>query len=111
MLTVDITTLLAEVPTDVYAIEYDLEYGTLKTFGATDVAYYPTTGRGEATLESGNTGGCYTEPQDISDVQIWTSEHGVFAVFADEASMRDGGRQLAAHWGDQLPVGIHRRLA
>jgi hypothetical protein len=48
-----------------------------------------------------------SQPQTIGGVQLWNADEHYLAIFADEAAMRDGGRQLARAWGDQLPVGIH----
>jgi hypothetical protein len=109
MLTTDISTLQAGVPSRRWLLEFDREYGHVQVFGQGDVCY-SRSGRGESFLESRETGGCYTEPQTIADVQLWNAEEHFLAVFPDEASMRAGGRQLAREWGGRLPAGIHRVL-
>jgi len=106
MLTMDATTLANGGR--VWAIEFDTEYGHVQTFGEAEVHYYlPRRGNG-ATLESGATGGCYSEPQVLGDVEIWNAEEHYLAVFSDQAAMLAGGAQLAAAWGNDLPIGIYR---
>jgi hypothetical protein len=111
MITMDVTALPAADANRVWALEFDSEHGHVQAFGESEVYYYlPRCGAGP-TLESGVTGGCYSEPQIIGDVQIWNAEEHFLAIFPDESSMRAGGRQLAAAWGDELPVGVHRVIA
>jgi hypothetical protein len=109
MLTADIGTLAAGAASRLYVLEFDVEYGRVQAFGEGEV-YCSCNGRGEPYLESGQTGGCYSQPQTIGGVQLWNAEEHYLAVFADEAAMRAGGRQLTQAWGDQLPVCIHRVL-
>ncbi|HEY3958650.1 MAG TPA: hypothetical protein VGM53_35250 [Streptosporangiaceae bacterium] len=106
----DPTALPAGTPSQAHIIEFDLEHGHVQNFGQAGVAVYRS-GRGELQVESGVTGGCYADPQIIADVQLWNAEEHYLAVFPDSTSMRSGGRQLAAAWGDSLPVAIHRVLA
>ena len=109
MLTVDISSLTPGAPSRLFMLEFDTEYGRVQAFGQGDVCY-SRSGRGDPYLESGETGGCYTDPQTIADVELWNAEEHFLAVFPDEASMRAGGHQLAGAWGDRLPAGIHRVL-
>jgi hypothetical protein len=111
MLTVDISTLKADELNRVHMLEFDMEHGHVQVFGEGGVYLYPPRRGTGPTLESGATGGCYSKPQMIADVQLWNAEEHFLAIFPDEASMRVGGRQLAREWGDELPVGIHRIVA
>ena len=112
MLTMDVTALAAGSPARVWMLEVDMEYGHVQAFGQGEVYYHPPRRGGGPELESGATGGCHSEPQIIGgDLQLWNAEEHYLAIFPDEASMREGGRQLAAAWGDQLPAGIHRVIA
>jgi hypothetical protein len=108
MLTVDITTVHTGDASRVYVLEFDTEHGHVQAFGEGEVCYYPPRRGAGPVVESGATGGCYGEPQIIGDVPIWNAEEHYLAIFPDEPSMRAGGRQLAAAWGDELPVGVHR---
>ncbi len=92
-------------------IELDTEHGHVQAFGQGEVYYHPPRRGAGPTLESGATGGCYTEPQIIGDVEVWNSEEHYLAIFPDQPSMLAGGRQLAAAWGDELPAGIYRVIA
>jgi len=109
MLTMDAATLAGGGRA--WVTEFDTEHGHVQVYGPGEVAYHPARPGGEAVLESAATGGCYTGPQVIGEVQIWNAEEHYLAVFPDEASMRAGGRQLAEAFGDALPAGIHRVLA
>jgi hypothetical protein len=109
MLTVDV----AALPPGghrLWVIEADMEYGHA-TAGHTTVGL-ARDGRGGLYVESDDTGGCYTEPTVIDgDVEAWFAEQHFLAVFPDEASMRAGGRRLAAALGKRLPVGVHQVIA
>ncbi len=83
MLTVDITTLQADDANRVYMLEFDAEHGHVQAFGESDVYYYPPRRGAGPTLESGATGGCYSEPQIIGDVQIWNAEEHLLAIFPE----------------------------
>jgi hypothetical protein len=110
MLTIDVTALAAGA-NRVWTLEFDIEHGHIQAFGEGEVHYdAPSRGTGP-TLESGATGGCYSEPQIVGDVQLWNAEDHYLAIFPDEPSMLAGGHQIAATWGDELPVGIHRVIA
>lgn len=96
MLTMDVTALAAGELMAAWVIEFDTEYGQVQTLGAAEVCWWqPRRGEG-GTLESAATGGCYSEPQVLGEVEVWNAEEHYLAVFADEASMRAGGRALAA---------------
>ncbi len=110
MLTTDISTLKADTASRLYVLEFDMEHGRVQVFGQGDV-YYSRSRRGEPFLESGQTGGCYTDPQMVADMQVWSAEEHFLAVFPDEASMRAGGRQIIRERGDELPTGIYRVLS
>jgi hypothetical protein len=94
MLTVDISSLTPGAPSRLFMLEFDMEYRRVQAFGQGDVCY-SRSGRGDPYLESGETGGCYTGPQTIADVELWNAEEHFLAVFPDEESMRAGGLQLA----------------
>src|SRR5215471_19222942 len=91
MLPVDISTLKTEEVNRVHVLEFDTEHGHVQVFGKGDVYCYPPRRGSGPTLESGATGGCYSEPQMIGDVQLWAAEEHSLAIFPDEASMRAGG--------------------
>lgn len=110
MLTTDTATLKVGAASRLYVLEFDMEHGWVQLFGQGDV-YYSHSGRGETFLESGETGGCYTNPQMVADMQVWSAEEHFLAVFPDEASMRAGGRRIIREWGEELPTGIHRALS
>jgi hypothetical protein len=111
MLSIDRETLQADAWTRVYVLELDLGNGRVKVEGRTDVRY-SRDARGGPELESGASGCHYGEPFMIGDVEAWSAvmEDYYLAVFADEAAMRAGGRELATKWGERLPVGIYRVL-
>jgi hypothetical protein len=109
MLSIDRTTLDAGTWVELWVLEFDLEYRHVQVNGRAQVSYTPQ-GRMGPELESGDTGGCYSEPHMIGDVEVWIAEEHRLAVFADEASMRAGARNLARNWGEDLPVGIYRVL-
>jgi len=111
MLSIDATTLDPNSGNTVYALEFDIEHGRVQVHGETEVFYNPPQRHRGPELESAATGGCYTEPETIRDVQIWNAEEHYLAIFPDEPSLQAGGRQLAAEWGDALPHGIHRVIA
>jgi hypothetical protein len=95
-----------------FLIEFDSEHGTLQAFGAGEVMVWRSSGR--RALVSEGTGGEYHEPDVISGdegtMEMWHAEEHCLAVFADEESMRKGAAIIVEVWGDELPVGIHRRL-
>jgi hypothetical protein len=86
MLTLDISALPAGTPAQAHVLELDLEHGHVQNFGPAGVAVYRT-GRGELTVESGATGGCYAESQIIADVQLWNAEEHYLAVFPDNTGV------------------------
>jgi hypothetical protein len=111
MLTIDVTALAAGDANRVWVLEFDTEHGHVQALGEAEVYYHPPRLGSTPILESGATGGCYTEPQVIGNIELWNAEEHYLAIFPDQPSMLAGGRQLAATWGDQLPVGIHRAIA
>ena len=107
MLTVDLAALPPGKSPRLHALEFDLEHGHVQAFGRIDVTYAKD-GRGRPYVESGETGGCYTDPDVVDGVQVWAAEDHRLAVFPDAPSMCEGARRLAAAWGDALPAGIAR---
>jgi hypothetical protein len=110
MLTIDVTALKDGATHRFHILEFDMEHGRVQAFGAHELGF-SRSGGGEPLLESSVTGGCYTSPQAVADVELWNAEEHFLAVFPDRASMREGGRRLAREWGDELPAGIYRTLA
>jgi hypothetical protein len=93
-----------------WVIEADMEHGRA-TAGPAAVSL-ERDGRGSLYIKSAATGGCYTEPTVIGgEVEAGFVEEHFIALFPAEARMRDGGRHLAAEFGDRLPVGVHWVIA
>lgn len=107
MLTVDVTAMRPGEH-QLWVIEADLEYGTA-TAGLAGV-HLARDGSGSLYVESDATGGCYTEPAPVGQVEVWSAEEHVIALFPAEEAMRAGGQQLAGAYGRSLPVGVHRVL-
>jgi hypothetical protein len=109
MLTVDVQALQPETSYRFWVIELDWEHGHVQTLGEADV--YPSyDGRRNFAVESESTGGAYIEDTMIGDVQLWIAEQHYLAVFDSEDAMHRGGAQLAAAFGDEMPVGIYGSL-
>jgi hypothetical protein len=110
LLTVNVKALQPDKAHRFWVIELDWEHGTVQTHGEADI--YPSyDGRGQFGVESESTGGAYLEDTVISGVQLWIAEQHYLAVFPTEDAMHEGGAQLAAAFGDQMPVGIYGSLA
>jgi hypothetical protein len=109
MLTTDATKLQLDVTHHCWVIEFDLEHGHVATFGPANV--YPSRdGRGQFGLESESTGGAYTEPSTVGEVQTWHAEDHVLAIFPTEHAMRAGASELIIAYGGALPHGVHHVL-
>ena len=104
MLTVDVT---ARQPGEhqLWVIEADLEHGHA-TAGLAGV-HLARGGGGSLYVESDATGGCYTEPAPVGQVEVWSAEEHILALFPSEAAMRAGGQQLAGLYGRSLPFGVY----
>jgi hypothetical protein len=101
MLTTDTNTWPDDQARQVWAIEFDTEYGSVQAFGRTGIY------RERDHLESSETGGCYSEPQVVAGmVEIRSAEEHYLAVFDDEPSMIAGAHMLATAWAATLPAAI-----
>jgi hypothetical protein len=106
MLTADTGTWQPGQVHQAWAIEFDTEHGSLQTFGPGE--FYWSSGY----IESGPTGGCYSEPQVVAgEIEIRSAENHYLAVFDDEPSMIAGAHLLATTWITKLPASIYLPLA
>jgi hypothetical protein len=88
-----------------WAIEIDTEYGSVQTFGPGEVL------KDRDYLESGATGGCYSEPQVVAGmVEVRSAEEHYLAVFDSEEAMTSGAHLLAVAWAATLPASIYLAL-
>jgi hypothetical protein len=109
MLTVDVKTLPLDTPHHCWVIELDWEHGRVQTHGQANI-YTSRDGRGAFAVESESTGGAYLEDTVINEVQLWIAEDHYLAAFPSEDAMHQGGAQLAAAFGAEMPVGIYGSL-
>jgi hypothetical protein len=101
MLTTDTSTWPDGEARQVWAIEFDTEYGSVQAFGRASARH------SQDYLESGETGGCYSEPQVVASmVEIRSAEEHYLAVFDDEPSMLAGAHMIATAWAATLPAAI-----
>jgi hypothetical protein len=111
MLSVDHAALKEGQANRLYVLELDLGSGRVMVQGEVDIAY-EAGGKFAPRLTSGASGGRYRNPHMVGEVALW-EEHDsqrYLAIFADEQSMRNGGRELVTASGDVMPVGIYRAL-
>jgi hypothetical protein len=101
MLTTDTSTWPDGEVRQVWAIEFDTEYGSVQAFGRASARH------SQDYLESGETGGCYSEPQAVTSmVEVRSAEEHFLAVFDSEEAMTAGAHIIATAWAATLPATI-----
>jgi hypothetical protein len=105
MLTTD-TGLWADGETrQVWAIEFDTEYGDMQVLGPAEILH------DRGYLESDVTGSCYSEPQAVASmVEIRSAGNHYLAVFDSEEALTAGAHLLAITWEAILPASVYLAL-
>jgi len=103
MITVPFTELAAEQNTTVWVLEFSTEYGEILVSEEADVIAHPSSGK---VIESCQTGGWYSDPRLVDEVELFDADQHYLAVFPDEEAMQDGAASLAHTMADEISASL-----